>query len=154
MYSEEHKKFMSLALQQAKVAWDQYDEVPVGALIVLDGEIVASTHNLKETDKKATQHAEIIALNIASEKLGRWRLDDCEMYVTLEPCPMCAGALVHSRLKHLYFGAYDPKAGACGSVLNLIEVPQLNHQIPSLGGVLEDQCSILLKNFFQHKRHS
>ena len=122
------EKFMKEALKEAKKAYEKL-EVPVGAVIVKDGKIIARGHNLKETKKDTTRHAEIIAIEKASKKLGAWRLLDCEMYVTLEPCSMCAGAMINSRIKKLYIGAIDEKTGAVGSVLNLLEDYKFNHNI-------------------------
>ena len=122
------EKFMKEALKEAKKAYEKL-EVPVGAVIVKDGKIIARGHNLKETKKDTTRHAEMIAIEKASKKLGAWRLLDCEMYVTLEPCSMCAGAMINSRIKKLYIGALDEKTGAVGSVLNLLEDYKFNHNI-------------------------
>ena len=122
------EKFMKEALKEAQKAYEKL-EVPVGAVIVKDGKIIARGHNLKETKKDTTRHAEIIAIEKASKKLGAWRLLNCEMYVTLEPCSMCAGAMINSRIKKLYIGALDEKTGAVGSVLNLLEDYKFNHNI-------------------------
>ena len=122
-------------------------EVPVGAVIVRNGDIVGAGRNRRETQKNALCHAEIEAINTACEKLGGWRLWECEMFVTLEPCPMCAGAIINSRIRRVVFGAYDPKAGACGSVTNLFDMP-FNHKPELFGGVLQDECSKLLSEFF------
>ena len=126
-------------------------EVPVGAVIVRNGEIVGAGRNRRETQKNALCHAEIEAINTACEKLGGWRLWECEMFVTLEPCPMCAGAIINSRIRRVVFGAYDPKAGACGSVTNLFDMP-FNHKPELIGGVLQDECSKLLSEFFLRLR--
>ena len=133
------EKFMQEALKEAKKAYDKL-EVPVGCVIVKDGKIIARGHNLKETKKDTTKHAEIIAIEKASKKLGAWRLLDCEMYVTLEPCSMCAGAMVNSRIKKLYIGALDEKTGAVGSVLNLLEDYKFNHNIEVEKGILKEDC--------------
>lgn len=138
---------MEKALEEAKKAYDLL-EVPIGAVIVKDGKIVGRGFNLKETKKDATLHAEIIAIKDACRNLGGWRLPGCTMYVTLEPCPMCAGALVNSRIERLVIGARDPKTGACGSIINIVEMEGLNHQIDVKFGVLEEECSNLLKKFF------
>ena len=125
------EKFMKEAIKQAKKAYDK-EEIPVGAVIVKDGKIIARGYNKKEEKKDTTQHAEIIAIQKASRKIGAWRLQDCEMYVTLEPCAMCTGALIQARLKRVYIGTMDPKTGACGSVLNLLEDYKFNHKIEVL----------------------
>ena len=122
------EKFMKEAIKQAKKAYDK-EEIPVGAVIVKDGKIIARGYNKKEEKKDTTQHAEIIAIQKASRKIGAWRLQDCEMYVTLEPCAMCTGALIQARLKRVYIGTMDPKTGACGSVLNLLEDYKFNHKV-------------------------
>jgi tRNA(adenine34) deaminase len=128
------------------------DEVPVGCVIVHDGAIVARGHNQVERLTDATAHAEMIAIGAASEALGSWRLTECTMYVTLEPCAMCAGAIVLARVGRMVYGATDPKAGACGSVLDVIHEPRLNHRVELTNGVLAEQCGGLLKTFFQSKR--
>ena len=145
------EKFMKEALKEAKKAYDKL-EVPVGAIIVKDDKIVARAHNLKETKLDTTNHAEILAIQKASKKLGAWRLSDCEMYVTLEPCSMCAGALINARLKKVYIGARDEKTGACGSVLNLLEDYEFNHNVEIEYNVLEDECSKILTHFFKELR--
>ena len=145
------EKFMKEALKEAKKAYDKL-EVPVGCVIVKNGEIVARAHNLKETKLDTTKHAEIVAIQKASRKLRSWRLIDCEMYVTLEPCSMCAGAIINSRIKKLYYGAKDEKTGAVGSVLNLMEDYKFNHDVEVHSGVLEGDCSDLLKKFFKELR--
>ena len=122
------EKFMKEAIKQAKKAYDK-EEIPLGAVIVKDGKIIARGYNKKEEKKDTTQHAEIIAIQKASRKIGAWRLQDCEMYVTLEPCAMCTGALIQARLKRVYIGTMDPKTGACGSVLNLLEDYKFNHKV-------------------------
>ncbi|MEG1743108.1 MAG: tRNA adenosine(34) deaminase TadA [Clostridia bacterium] len=145
------EKNMKRAINFA-VAAKEIGEVPIGAVIMLDGRVVASGKNMREIKNNATLHAEIIAINRACKKLGSWRLCDCELYVTLEPCPMCAGAIINSRIKRVVFGAYDKKAGAFGSVLNLNEFP-LNHKCELLGGVLEQECAALLSTFFKELRN-
>lgn len=145
------EKFMKEALKEAKKALD-IEEVPVGAVIVKDGKIIARAHNTKETKKDATCHAEILAIQKACKKLGAWRLIDCEMYVTLEPCSMCAGALINSRIKKLYIGTDDNKTGACGSVLNLLEDYKFNHKIEVQKYILKDDAEKLLKEFFKFLR--
>ena len=144
------EKFMKEALKQAKKA-ASIGETPIGAVIVRDGEIIARGYNKRETKKNALLHAEIIAINKACKKLGGWRLPRCEMYVTLEPCPMCAGAIINSRIENLYFGAYDKKAGSCGSVVNLFELPY-NHRPLCTGGILQERCADTLTGFFKNLR--
>ena len=145
------EKFMKAALKEAKKAYEKL-EVPVGAVIVKDGKIIARAHNLKETKFDTTKHAEILAIQKASKKLNSWRLIDCEMYVTLEPCSMCAGALINSRIKKVYIGASDPKTGAVGSVFNLLEDYTFNHKVEYEKGVLQDECESILKEFFKELR--
>ena len=145
------EKFMKEALKEAKKAYDKL-EVPVGAVIVKDGKIIARAHNLKETKYDTTKHAEILAIQKASKKLNSWRLIDCEMYVTLEPCSMCAGALINSRIKKVYIGASDQKTGAVGSVFNLLEDYTFNHKVEYEKGVLQDECESILKEFFKELR--
>ena len=148
---ENKEKFMKEALKEAKKAFDKL-EVPVGAVIVKDGKIIARAHNLKETKKDTTKHAEILAIEKASKKLGDWRLLDCEMYVTLEPCSMCAGAMINARIKKLYIGALDKKTGAAGSVLNLFEDYTFNHKVEVEKGILKENCEKILKDFFKDLR--
>ncbi len=145
------RDFMQLALEQAQRAWD-LGEVPVGAVVVRDGVVVATGYNQPIGRHDPTAHAEIMALRGAAEKLGNYRLPECELYVTLEPCVMCSGAMLHARLARVVYGASDPKTGACGSVLNLFEQPSLNHQTALEGGVLADECGALLKRFFAERR--
>ena len=145
------EKFMKEALKEAQKAFDKA-EVPVGAVIVKDGKIIARAHNLKETKYDTTKHAEILAIQKASKKLNSWRLIDCEMYVTLEPCSMCAGALINSRIKKVYIGASDEKTGAVGSVFNLLEDYTFNHKVEYQKGVLQDECENILKDFFKKLR--
>lgn len=142
---------MKAALKEAKKAYEK-EEVPVGAVIVKDGKIVARAYNTKETKKCATCHAEILAIDKACKKLEAWRLKDCEMYVTLEPCSMCAGALINARIKKLYIGTDDNKTGACGSVLNLLEDYKFNHKIEVEKYILKEECEEILKNFFKFLR--
>lgn len=142
---------MKEALKEAKKAFD-IEEVPVGAIIVKDGKIIARAHNIKETKKDATCHAEILAIQKACKKIGAWRLTDCEMYVTLEPCSMCAGALINSRIKKIYIGTDDNKTGACGSVLNLLEDYKFNHKIEIEKYILKNECEKILKDFFKYLR--
>lgn len=147
------EKFMKEALKEAKKAYD-IGEIPVGAVIVKEDKIIARAHNLKEIKKDTTKHAEILAVQKASKKIDSWRLSDCEMYVTLEPCSMCAGALIQSRIKKLYIGTMDPKTGACGSVLNLLKDYKFNHVVECEYGVLKDECEKMLKDFFKDLRAS
>jgi len=145
-----HKYFMGEALIEAKIAFDK-GEIPVGAVIVLNNEIIARAHNLRESLNDPTSHAEIEAIKLASQKLNSWRLNDCDLYVTLEPCPMCAGALIQSRIRKVYFGAFDPKSGAISSVIKLLDEP-FNHKIEYEGGLLSSESSKLLKDFFSKIR--
>ena len=142
-----NEKFMKEALKEAKKAYEKL-EVPVGAVIVKDGKIIARAYNQKETKFDTTKHAEILAIQKASKKLKSWRLIDCEMYVTLEPCPMCAGAIIQSRLKKVYYSVPDEKTGAVGSKLNLFKDYKFNHNVESENGILTDKCKELLQNFF------
>ena len=142
-----NEKFMKEALKEAQKAYKKL-EVPVGAIIVKDGKIVARAHNLKETKNDTTKHAEILAIEKSSKKLGNWRLIDCEMYVTLEPCPMCAGAIVNSRIKKVNIGAMDEKTGACGSKLNLLQDFNFDTKVDMEIGILENECRELLQKFF------
>jgi tRNA(adenine34) deaminase len=144
-------QFMMEALKQAKLA-QKKDEVPVGAVIVLNDTIIAKAHNLRHNKQNALLHAEIIVIDKACKKLKSWRLEDCELYVTLEPCSMCAGAIINSRIKTVYYGAYDKKAGACGSVVNLLENKQFNHNPEVFGGIMEEECGAILTDFFENKR--
>lgn len=139
--------FMNEALKEAKKAYKKL-EIPVGAVIVKDGEIIAKAHNIKEEKKDTTKHAEILAIQKASKKLNSWRLTDCEMYVTLEPCPMCAGAIIQARMKKVYIGTMDPKTGACGSVFNLFKDYKFNHNVEFETGLLNSECEKILKDFF------
>ena len=145
------EKFMAAAIEQAKKA-ALIDETPVGAVIVLDDKIIARGYNKRETKKNALMHAEIIAIDKACKKIGAWRLSECEMYVTLEPCPMCSGAIINSRIKKLYFGAYDKKAGCCGSVANLFEEGMFNHDVEVEGGIRCEECGSILSEFFKDLR--
>ena len=145
------EKFMKEALKEAEKAYKKL-EVPVGAVIVKDGKIIARGHNQKETKTDTTKHAEIIAIQKASKKLKAWRLLDCEMYVTLEPCAMCAGAIINSRIKKVYIGTMDEKTGACGSVLNLFKDFKFNHTVELETGILQEDCEKLLKDFFKTLR--
>src|SRR5664279_2206641 len=143
--------FMGEALRMAVRAYEA-EEVPIGAVIVRAGRIIARAWNQVELLKDATAHAEMLALTQAQEAVGDWRLTDCTLYVTKEPCPMCAGAIVHTRINRVVFGASDPKAGAAGSALNLLQFPTLNHQCEITGGVREPECRALLQAFFADQR--
>lgn len=145
------EKFMKEALKEAKKAYDKL-EVPVGAVIVKDGKIIARAHNLKETKTDTTKHAEMLAIQKASKKLESWRLLDCEMYITLEPCSMCAGAIINSRIKKIYIGAMDEKTGAAGSVLNLFDDYTFNHKVEVEKDVMKSECEKILKDFFKMLR--
>lgn len=147
----EQEKFMKEALKEAKKAYEKL-EVPVGAVIVKDGKIIARAHNQKETKFDTTKHAEILVIQKASKKLKSWRLLDCEMYVTLEPCSMCAGAIINSRIKKVYIGTSDEKTGAVGSVLNLFTDYKFNHNVEFEKGILEEDCETILKEFFKELR--
>ena len=147
----EKDKFMILALKEAKKAY-QKKEIPVGAIIVKDGKVIAKGYNIKEGKNDTTKHAEMIAIQKASKRLGEWRLLDCEMYVTLEPCAMCAGALIQSRIKKVYIGTMDYKTGACGSVLNLLEDYKFNHNVEIEYGIMQQECEKILKDFFKELR--
>ena len=144
------ENFMREALSLAREAAEE-GEVPVGAVVVCDGKIVGRGRNRRETKKNALHHAEIEAIGKACKKLGGWRLHRCDLYVTLEPCPMCAGAIINARIKTVYYGATDPKAGSCGSLINLFELPY-NHQPAMISGVLGDECAEVLKSFFRTLR--
>ena len=147
----EAEKFMKEAIKEAQKAAEKL-EVPVGCVIVKDGKIIARAHNLKETKIDTTKHAEIIAIQKASKKLKEWRLLDCDMYVTLEPCSMCAGAMIQARIRKVYIGAMDEKTGACGSVLNLLQDYTFNHTIEIETGIEKEKCEEVLKSFFKKLR--
>jgi len=143
--------FMREALRQAQKAREA-GEVPVGAVIVRAGKIIARAHNQVELLKDATAHAEMLALTQAEAAVGDWRLTECDLYVTKEPCAMCAGALVHTRVRRVIFGCTDPAAGAAGSVMNLLQMPALNHRCDLASGVLQDECAAILQDFFRKRR--
>ncbi len=143
--------FMSKAILQANLA-ARKGEVPIGAVIVKDDTIIARAHNLRESRNDPTAHAEILAMQKAAKKLGGWRLSGCTMYVTLEPCPMCAGALINARMDEVVYGASDPKAGCCGTLYNLPQDIRFNHRLKVTAGVLADQCAQLLSDFFRQRR--
>lgn len=145
------ERFMGLALDQARLAWER-GEVPVGAVVVKDGEVIATGFNQPIGGHDPTAHAEIVALRAAAEKLGNYRLPGCELYVTLEPCIMCSGAMMHARLARVVYAALDPKTGACGSVVNLFDEQKLNHHTAVTGGVLAGEASLMLKAFFAERR--
>ncbi len=147
----ETEKYMKEAIKEAKKAYIE-GEIPVGAIIVRNNKIIARAYNQKEGKLDTTKHAEILAIQKASKKLKAWRLTDCEMYVTLEPCSMCAGALIQSRIKKVYIGTMDEKTGACGSVLNLLEDFKFNHKVEIENGILQEECEGLLKQFFKELR--
>ena len=144
-------KYMKAAIREAKKAY-KLEEVPIGCVIVREGKIIARGYNRRNTDKNTLAHAELTAIKKASKKCGDWRLEDCTMYVTLEPCQMCAGAIVQSRLKKVVSAAMNPKAGCAGSVLNLLQMPGFNHQVEIETGTLEKECSELLSAFFRELR--
>lgn len=146
-----HEKFMREALRQAKKAY-ALDETPIGCVIVQDGRIIARGYNRRNTDKNTLAHAELTAIRRAAKKLGDWRLEGCTMYVTLEPCQMCAGAMVQARLTEAVIGSMNPKAGCAGSVLNILEMREFNHQVQVTRGVLEQECGELLSRFFRELR--
>ena len=148
---EEDVKFMRAAMREAKKA-AALEEVPIGCVIVQDHKIIARGYNRRNTDKNTLSHAELIAIKKASKKTGDWRLEDCTMYVTLEPCQMCAGAIVQSRMKKVVIASMNPKAGCAGSVLNLLQIAQFNHQVEIEHGVLEEECSMMLTDFFRSLR--
>ncbi|RDW15274.1 tRNA-specific adenosine deaminase [Oceanobacillus arenosus] len=145
------EKFMRAAIEEAMKA-EKIDEVPIGAVIVYQDEIVASGYNIRETSQTTLSHAELIAIQEANQKMGSWRLEDCTLYVTLEPCPMCAGAIVQSRIKRVVFGAPDPKAGCAGTLMNLLDESRFNHQVELTSGILTEECAMLLTNFFRELR--
>ncbi|UNP76603.1 tRNA adenosine(34) deaminase TadA [Bacillus nitratireducens] len=143
--------FMQLAIEEAKKA-EAIQEVPIGAVIVLDDEVISVAHNLRETEQRSIAHAELLAIDEACKKLGTWRLEDATLYVTLEPCPMCAGGIVLSRVKRVVYGASDPKGGCAGTLMNLLTDERFNHQCEVVAGVLEEECGTLLTNFFRELR--
>jgi tRNA(adenine34) deaminase len=145
------EKFMVLAFEQAEEA-ARCGEVPIGAVLVRDGNVLAADRNRREALKDATAHAEILVIRRAGELLGGWRLSNCTLYVTLEPCPMCAGAMVQARIDRLVFGAADPKGGAAGTLYDIVRDRRLNHRLEVTGGVLESECAALLQKFFRERR--
>ena len=147
----EDERYMKEAIKQAKKAY-ALDEVPIGCVIVQDNKIIARGYNRRNTDKNALAHAEISAIKKASKKTGDWRLEDCTLYVTLEPCQMCAGAIVQSRMKKVVIGAMNPKAGCAGSIINILQMKQFNHQAEMENGILEKECADMLSTFFKELR--
>lgn len=145
------EKYMKAAIREAKKAY-KLEEVPIGCVIVRENKIIARGYNRRNTDKNTLAHAEISAIKKASKKTGDWRLEECTMYVTLEPCQMCAGAIVQSRMGKVVIGSMNPKAGCAGSVINLLQMKQFNHQVEMETGVLEEECSVMLSGFFQELR--
>lgn len=147
----ENENYMKEAIKQAKKAY-AIGEVPIGCVIVYEGKIIGRGYNRRTIDKNPLAHAELIAIKKASKKMGDWRLEDCTLYVTLEPCQMCSGAIVQARMKKVVVGCMNPKAGCAGSILNLLQVEQFNHQVELETGVLQEECSTMMKNFFKELR--
>ena len=147
----EDEKYMKQAIKLAQKAW-KIEEVPIGCVIVHEGKVIGRGYNRRTTDKNPLAHAELIAIKKASKKMGDWRLEDCTLYVTLEPCQMCSGAIVQARMKKVVVGCMNPKAGCAGSILNLLQVEQFNHQVELEIGVLQEECSLMMKNFFKELR--
>lgn len=147
----EQQQYMKEALRLAKKA-ASIGEVPIGCVIVYEGKIIGRGYNRRTTDKNTLSHAELNAIKKASKYMGDWRLEDCDMYVTLEPCQMCSGAIIQARMRKIYIGCMNPKAGCAGSVLNLLQIPQFNHQAEIEVGILEEECSSILKKFFKELR--
>ncbi|WP_339217595.1 tRNA adenosine(34) deaminase TadA [Ornithinibacillus sp. FSL M8-0202] len=143
--------YMQLAINEAEKAREK-NEVPIGAIIVYQDEVIASGYNVREQSQETLSHAELIAIQEANKKIGSWRLEDCTLYVTLEPCPMCAGAIVQSRIKRVVYGAKDPKAGCAGSLMNLLDDNRFNHQVEVCSGILQEECGQLLTSFFKTLR--
>lgn len=151
MEKNQDEFFMHKAITEAKKAGEA-GEVPIGAIIVLNNEIIASAYNLRETEQNSLAHAEVLAINEACKRLGTWRLEEAELYVTLEPCPMCAGAIMLSRIKRVVYGATDPKGGCAGTFMNLLQDERFNHQSEVVTGVLQEECGALLTQFFRELR--
>ncbi|MDQ0063899.1 tRNA adenosine(34) deaminase TadA [Paenibacillus harenae] len=147
----EDRAWMTEAIAEARKA-EQIGEVPIGAVIVRDNEIIGRGYNLRETNLDPTAHAEMVAIRDATERIGAWRLLDCTLYVTLEPCPMCAGAIVQSRVKRVVYGTTDPKAGCAGTLMNLLQEPRFNHETELTSGILQEECASLLTQFFRRLR--
>ena len=150
-YNNDDERYMAQAIRQAKKA-AAIDEVPIGCVIVHEDKIIARGYNRRNVDSSTLAHAEIMAIKKASKKLGDWRLEECTMYVTLEPCPMCAGAIVQARIPKVVIGAMNPKAGCAGSIIDMFQVKQFNHQVEAEHGVLEEECRIMMKEFFKNLR--
>lgn len=148
---KDKNKFMQLALKEARKA-ALINEVPVGAVIVKDGKVIARGYNVKEKKKNSIYHAEIVALEKACKKVGDWRLNDCDIFVTMEPCPMCAGALINARIGNIFFGAYDERAGCCGTLYDLPSDSRFNHRPNVEGGILQEECAQVLVDYFKQKR--
>ena len=146
------ERFMKAAIKEAIKA-EMLDEVPIGCVVVKDNKIIARGYNVRETKQESTGHAEIKTLQKACKKLNSWRLEDCDLYVTVEPCIMCGGAIIQSRIRNVYFGAYDPKGGAFGSSINILGAKNINHHPNVEGGILEKECAELIKEFFKRKRN-
>ncbi len=146
-----HENYMKLAIEEAKKAWEM-NEVPIGAIVVYKGEVIGRGHNLRENEQSPSAHAEMLAIQEASEYLNSWRLEDTTLYVTLEPCVMCSGAIVMSRIPHVVYGANDPKGGCSGSLMNLIEDTRFNHRSTVERGILAEECGEMLRTFFKEKR--
>lgn len=151
MSSLVHEPYMQMALEEARAAFDE-DEVPIGAVVVHGGRVIARAHNQREQLRDPTAHAEMIAITQAAAALGSWRLEECALYVTLEPCPMCAGAILQARIPRIVYGAADPKAGAVHSLYRLLDDPRLNHRAEAVPGVLGEACGQILSRFFQKQR--
>ena len=148
---EKIERFMREAIKEAKKA-ELIDEVPVGCVIVKNNKVISRGHNIRESKQNPTGHAEIVAINKAAKKLNSWRLENCDIYITLEPCIMCSGAIIQSRIKHIYFGAFDPKGGALGSSINVLDAKNINHHPEVTSGVLQEECSKIITNYFKSKR--
>lgn len=148
---EEHKKYMEMALEEARKAYE-LDETPIGAIIVHNGEVIAKACNRRNTDKNSLAHAEVMAIDEACKHIGDWRLEECTIYITLEPCPMCAGAIVQARIPKVVYGASSPKAGFGGSVINILEMGSLNHRCHVIRGICEEESAVLLKDYFKKMR--
>lgn len=148
---DDHEKYMKMAIEEAKKAED-IKEVPIGAVIVYQDEVIATAHNLRESSQLACAHAEFLAIQKANQSMNSWRLEDCTLYVTLEPCPMCAGAILQSRIPRVVYGAPDPKAGCAGTLMNLLEDNRFNHEAEVISGVLKEECGQLLSSFFKKLR--
>lgn len=149
--ADKDREYMQLALERAKLA-PALGEVPIGAVLILDGQVLAEVHNFREAWQDPTAHAEVVAIREAASRLGTWRLTGATLYVTVEPCSMCTGAIIQSRISRLVFGAKDPKAGACGSVFNLPDERRLNHKVEVVGGILEQESQELIQAFFRRLR--